>query len=129
MPFRLSRLMSAASASYGVFALTKPRHLGNALSRDPVRQADYDALALTYGVRDLTVSALGLLGRSERTVTTAMVLRILCDVTDAAVLGTRAGDRRARRLVLGVTLGWAALNAAALLLDRRSESAVSRPAG
>ncbi len=120
MRFPLSRVMSAATASYGVFALVKPRHLGNALTSDPVRQADYDALGLTYGVRDLTISSLALLGRTDRTVTTAMAMRILCDVTDAAVLGTRAEDQRSRRMVLGVTLGWAALNAVALLLDRRA---------
>ena len=31
MPFPLSRFMSAATASYGVYALVEPRHLGNAL--------------------------------------------------------------------------------------------------
>ena len=43
MTYRLSRLMSTATASYGVFALVRPRHLGNALTNDPVQQADYDA--------------------------------------------------------------------------------------
>jgi len=32
MPFPLSRFMSAATASYGVYALVEPRHLGNALA-------------------------------------------------------------------------------------------------
>ena len=78
MGFPLSRLMSAATASHGVYALASPRHLGNALTTEPVEQAGYDVLARTYGTRDLTVSK-----------------------------------------VLGVTLGWAALNLAALVTDRR----------
>jgi hypothetical protein len=120
MRYPLSRLMSAATASYGVFALVRPRHLGAALTTDAGRQANFDALALTYGVRDTALSLLGLLGRSERTVVTAMGLRILSDVTDAAVLGTWADNPSARRRLLGVTLGWGTLNALALLLDRRA---------
>ena len=111
--------MSAASASYGVFALVRPRHLGNALTRDPVQQADYDRLALAYGVRDTTISAVGLLGRSDQAVTAAMALRILSDITDAVVLSLRTDDPAIRRKVLAVTLGWGALNAGALILDRR----------
>ena len=30
MTFPLSRMMSAATASYGAYALTQPRHLGSA---------------------------------------------------------------------------------------------------
>jgi hypothetical protein len=119
MRYPLSRLMSAASASYGVFALVRPRHLGNALTKDPVQQADYDRLALAYGVRDTTISAVGLLGRSDQAVTAAMALRILSDITDAVVLSLRTDDPAIRRKVLGVTLGWGALNAGALILDRR----------
>jgi hypothetical protein len=123
MRYPLSRLMSAASASYGVFALVRPRHLGNALTRDPVQQADYDRLALAYGVRDTTISAVGLLGRSDQAVTAAMALRILSDITDAVVLSLRTDDPAIRRKVLAVTLGWGALNAGALALDRRRAAA------
>jgi hypothetical protein len=119
MSYPLSRLMSAASASYGVFALVRPRHLGNAMTQNPVKQADYDPLALTYGVRDTTISALGLLGRSDRAVTAAMVLRVLSDATDAVVLSVRADDDTVRRRILAITLSWGALNAGALILDRR----------
>jgi hypothetical protein len=123
MRYPLSRLMSAASASYGVFALVRPRHLGNALTHDPVQQADYDRLALTYGVRDTTISALGLFGRSDQAVTAAMALRVLSDLTDAVVLSLRNDDPAIRRKVLAVTLGWGALNAGALALDRRRAAA------
>jgi hypothetical protein len=118
MTYPLSRAMSVATAGYGVFALLRPRHLGTALTKDPVARAGFDTLALTYGARDLTVSTLGLLGRSERTVATAMAVRIAFDVSDGVILSSRA-DRAARGKVLGVTLGWATLNAVALMVDRR----------
>jgi hypothetical protein len=119
MTYRLSRLMSAATASYGVFALAVPRHLGNALTTNPLEQADYDVLARTYGARDLAVSAVGLLARSEAAVTAAMVVRIASDLSDCVLLSLQAKDSTARAKVLGVTLGWAALNIAALVADRR----------
>ena len=119
MTYRLSRIMSAATASYGVFALAFPRHLGNALTTNPLKQADYDVLARTYGARDLTVSAVGLLARSEAAVTAAMVVRIASDLSDCVLLTRQAEDSTARAKVLGVTLGWAALNLAALVADRR----------
>src|SRR3954454_16376455 len=117
MSFPLSRLMSTASASYGAYALAEPRHLGNAL--DPKHAADYDLLAEMYGVRDLAISPFGMLGRSEKTVTTAMRIRILCDIGDGVLLSMKAKDDETRAKVLGVTLGWAALNYLALRADRR----------
>lgn len=48
----------------------------------------------------------------------AMALRIAGDLSDAAVLGTRT-TAKVRAKVLGVTLGWAALNLAAHAADRR----------
>ena len=117
MTFALSRLMSTATASYGVYALAEPRHLGNAL--DPKNAAEYDLLAEMYGVRDLAISTFGILGRSEKTVTTAMRIRILCDIGDGVLLSMRAKDDETRAKVLGVTLGWAALNYLALRADRR----------
>jgi hypothetical protein len=118
MSYPLSRLMSAATATYGGYALYEPRHLGRALTSNPVEQSSYDTLAYTYGARDLTVSALGVFG-SERTVRTAMTVRIVCDVADGLILSARAGDDDTRVRVLGVTLGWASLNTLALLIDRR----------
>jgi hypothetical protein len=117
MTFPLSRLMSTASASYGVYALADPRHLGRVL--DPKHAADYDLLAQTYGARDLAISSVGVFGKGRKTVTAAMVIRIACDVSDGLILATRAPDQQTRQKVLGVTLGWAALNALALVTDRR----------
>ena len=114
-----SRLMSAATASYGAYALATPRHLGRFLTDDRRRQGDFDLLAQTYGARDLAISTVGMLGRSERTVTAAMLIRVACDVSDGLLLSAKAQDDEARAKVLGVTFGWAALNLLALARDRR----------
>ena len=117
MSFPLSRLMSTATATYGVYALANPRHLGDAV--DPKHADDYDLLATTYGARDLAISTVGLLGRSEKTISAAMAIRIACDISDGLILATRAKDDATRQKVLGVTFGWAALNTLALVSDRR----------
>ena len=114
-----SRLMSAATASYGAYALATPRHLGRFLTDDRRSQGDFDLLAQTYGARDLAISTVGMLGRSERTVTAAMLIRVACDVSDGLLLSAKAQDDEARAKVLGVTFGWAALNLLALARDRR----------
>ncbi len=117
MSYRLSRLMSTATAGYGAFALANPAHLGKALEADRKDQAGYDLLAQTYGVRDLAISSLGIFGRSGRTVKAAMLLRIAMDLGDAAVLSMKTDDDAVRQKVLTVTLGWAGLNTLALLID------------
>jgi hypothetical protein len=117
MSFPLSRLMSTATATYGVYALANPRHLGEVV--DPKHADDYDLLATTYGARDLAVSTVGMVGRSEKTVTAAMLIRIAFDVSDGLILAARAKDDATRQKVLGVTFGWAGLNALALASDRR----------
>ena len=117
MTFPLSRLMSTATATYGVYALANPRHLGDIV--DPKNADDYDLLATTYGARDLTIGTVALLGRSERTISAAMAIRIACDVSDGLILATRTKDAATRQKVLGVTFGWAALNMLALASDRR----------
>ena len=122
MTYPLSRIMSTASAAYGVYALTQPSHLWQALHSDQKDQAGLELLGRTYGVRDTAISALGILGRSDRTVRASMLLRIANDLGDAAILGTRTEDPDIRKKVLAVTLGWAALNAAALAIDSRRAS-------
>jgi hypothetical protein len=118
MTMTWSRLMSAASATYGGYALSTPRHLGRFLT-DRKSQGDYDLLARTYGARDLAISAVGLLGRSERTVTAAMLIRVACDVSDGLLLAPQAKDEDTRAQVLAITFGWAGLNLLALARDRR----------
>jgi hypothetical protein len=97
------------------------------MTDDRKGQADYDLLAQTYGARDVTIGALGMLGRSERTVTAAMLARIAFDVSDGLLLAQKAKDDDTRAKVIGVTFGWAALNGLALMVDRRrARRAVSR---
>lgn len=110
--------MSAATGAYGVFALVSPRHLGGVLTDDRREQQKYDLVATTYGFRDLAVSAVGVLGRSPEAVRAAMLIRIGFDLADAVVLAPVAQTPRARNKVLGATLGWATLNAVAVLVDR-----------
>ena len=119
MTYPLSRLMSASTLTYAGYALAQPRHLGAFMTSAEPQQAEYDLLAQTYGARDLAVGTLGLLGRSERTVTAAMLARIAFDLSDGLLLATRAEDDETKAKVLGVTWGYAALNTVALLADRR----------
>jgi len=119
MTYTWSRLMSASTLTYAGYALAQPRHLGEFMTSAERRQAEYDLLAQTYGARDLAVGTLGLLGRSERTVTAAMLARIAFDVSDGLLLASRADDDETKAKVLGITWGYAALNTLALLADRR----------
>ena len=126
MSYPLSRMMSAATVSYGAYALAEPRHLGRFMTDNEPQQAEFDLLAQTYGARDLTVGALGMFGRSERTVTAAMLARIAFDVSDGLLLSAKAEDEETRNQVLGITFGYAALNALALLADRRRARRAAR---
>lgn len=114
-----SRLISVATLAYGVFALAKPRHLAQGIEAPPEQAPAYDRLAYTYAGRDLAISALGIAGPTRALVTTAMGLRIAGDLADAATLGLDARSSKVRGKVLGATLGWATLNAAALAVDLR----------
>ncbi|MDP2774395.1 MAG: hypothetical protein Q8O61_12655 [Nocardioides sp.] len=114
-----SRVTAAASAAYGAYCLAKPQHLGQALNADLAEMPAYRDLAYTYGGRDLAISLAILTGRSPATVRTGVALRIAMDLTDCATLAASVGDRGLRTKVMAITLGWAALNGAALLLDER----------
>ena len=118
MTYPLSRALSAATAAYGGFALVRPAHLWQALDADRGDRDGLELLARTYGVRDLAISSLGMLG-GARTVRAAMLLRIAMDLGDAALLTSRTSDPAVRQKVLAVTLSWGALNMLALALDSR----------
>lgn len=117
MSYSLSRLMSAATAGYGAYALAQPDHLADALRADAADRPGLALLARTYGVRDLTISAFAVFGRSPKTVRTAMRFRFLNDVGDGVLLALRTSDPEVRSKVLAVTMGWAGLNALALTVD------------
>lgn len=114
-----SRIMSAATAGYAVFALVKPRHLGTALTRSPLKQPEYDLVARMFGPRDLALSALALLAPSASAREQAMLARVALDLADAALLTPEARTAGAKAKVLGATLTWAGLNVAAIVADRQ----------
>ena len=91
--FPASRAISVASAAYGVYALARPSHLADAMKAGADEREGYDNLAKAYGVRDLTISLLAMLGPA-RGVQWAMRSRIAGDLADCATLVTRADDGR-----------------------------------
>jgi hypothetical protein len=119
MTFPLSRALSTATASYAGYCFVDSRHLGRMVTTDPVKQADLDVLAHTFGARDFAVSSVVVFGRSPKTITAAMLLRIAFDVADGLILAAETDSDEARTRVLGLAFGWAALNTLALVIDRR----------
>ena len=118
---KYSKLMSLATAGYGAYCVANPRHLADALEVPAEQAPAIDRLAYTYAGRDLPIGATALLSRNPSVVTAAMVMRILSDLSDATVLGTGTASRPGvQRKVLAITLGYAALNTAALVADHRA---------
>lgn len=117
---RYSKLISSMTAAYGAFALAKPRHLADGIEAPALQAPAYDRMAYTYAGRDLSISGVALASGNPSVITAMMVLRILGDLSDAAILATGTHDSKVQGKVLGVTLGWAALNTAALVADRRA---------
>lgn len=114
-----SALISVATTAYSVFALAKPRHLGNAITASPLKQPDYDIAARTFGVRDLVVSGLALAAPTAQAREQAMMGRVVFDLTDSALFTNEATTTGRKAKVLAVTVGWAALNVAAIVADRK----------
>ena len=117
---KYSKLLSFATAAYGAFALAKPRHLADGIEAPASQAPAFDRMAYTYAGRDLSISGIAIASSNPSVVTAAMALRILGDLSDAAVLATGTSKPNVQRKVLAVTLGWAALNTAALVADRRA---------
>ena len=116
--YQASRAISVASAAYGVYALVKPSHLADVMQAGVEEREGYDNLARAYGVRDVTISLLGVLGPAWG-VRWAMRSRIAGDLADCATLVTKADDGKVRGKAAAITIGWAVLNFAAYRWDRR----------
>ena len=116
---RYSKILSLATAAYGTYALVKPRHLATALEAPTAQAPAFDRVSFTYAGRDLGISGLAVASKNPSVVSAMMVLRIVGDLCDAAILGTTATTSRGRNKVLGATLGWGVLNTVALVVDRR----------
>jgi len=112
-----SRAMSAATAVYGVYALVKPSHLADVMGADAGERSGYDSLARVYGVRDLVICAVGVLGPG-RGVAWAMRARMAGDLADCVTLVAKADEAKVRGKVAFVTVGWAVLNYLAYRWDR-----------
>ncbi len=117
---KYSKLVSLATALYGVFALVKPRHLADGIEAPADQAPAFDRVAYTYAGRDLSISGLALASRNPSVVSAAMVLRIIGDVADGIVLSTSTSKPAVQKKVLAVTLGWGVLNTVALVADRRA---------
>ncbi len=113
-------MISTATAGYAVFALVKPRHLGSALTKSPLKQPEYDLVARMFGPRDLAISALTLFAPSHAAAERAMMARVALDLSDAVMLTPEARNMGGKTKVLGATLTWAGLNVAAILADRKA---------
>ena len=97
------RAVSLATAGYAVYSLVKPEHLRRALGSDDEM---WDTVARVFGVRDLAVSAVGVLGSPT-------AARAALTIGDAALLGlTLDGDARTK--AVGAAGGWGLLNLAVL---------------
>ena len=116
MDYPLTRAAAVLTAVYNAYAVARPDALVTGLGGQ-VSTAESTLLGRTWAGRDLPVAALMLAAPSPLR-DAAVGLRIAADLTDATVLGLRTtGSPSTKALV--VTLGWAALNAAALTIDRR----------
>ncbi len=115
------RAVSLATAGYAVYSLVKPEHLRQESRRQqPPQQRRalgsddemWDTVARVFGVRDLAVSAVGVLG-SPTAARAALTIRTALDLGDAALLGlTLDGDARTK--AVGAAGGWGLLNLAVL---------------
>ncbi len=116
---KFSKLISLATAAYGVFALARPGHLADGVEAPAEQAPVFDRMAYTYAGRDLSISGLALASSNPSVITAAMALRIVGDLSDAAILATGTAKPQVQQKILAVTLGWAALNTMALVADRR----------
>lgn len=115
--YPVSRTVSVATGGYAVYCAVRPRHVANAVGAEGAVAETYDRLARTYFARDIGIGALGAFGPAA-TVPLSIGLRLLGDVGDSWALSIDQ-EPKVRQKVLKITLGWAALNAAALLIDRK----------
>lgn len=102
------RILGAATIAYSAAAIARP-----AIFAKPCGLAEPDGsvsepaarLITAIAVRDTVISLGMVLGRG-RTRQAAALARAACDYGDAAVLGARLSDPRARAKVVGVAAGW-----------------------
>jgi len=116
--FPLARALGLATVAYAVTSLVRPAILTGPTGLGNSRPAT--VLTRAVGVRDAASGAAIALAPGRRSLQLALAVRVLSDLGDAAVFGTAGLPADARRKTLAVSVGWAALNAAALAGLRRA---------
>ena len=113
------RVLGAATAAYSAAVvarpevLTTPTGLGDTLATH--------ALSRAVGARDLVSGVAVALAPAGTPLRLALLARVAMDLGDAA-LGLAAPDKATRTKVVAIALGWAAVNALALLATREKPS-------
>ncbi|WNV89206.1 hypothetical protein [Umezawaea sp. Da 62-37] len=110
------RALGAATAVYSAAVIAKPQVLTGptGLGDSPASRT----LGTAVGVRDLVSGLAVALAPSGVPLRLALLTRVAMDIGDSVVLGLAAPDRATRAKVVGIALGWAAINALALLATR-----------
>ncbi|MGD9990231.1 hypothetical protein [Pseudonocardia sp.] len=108
-----ARFLGAATATYAAATLARPSVLARPLRMGTSPATD--TLARAVGVRDLA-SGVAMVAATGHAGVVASAMRIGSDLGDAVVFGLSDLPADARRKAVGVALGWAALNSAALAL-------------
>ncbi|HEX6346032.1 hypothetical protein [Umezawaea sp.] len=113
------RVLGAATAAYSAAVIARPEVLTTptGLGDTPATHA----LTAAVGARDLVSGLAVALAPAGAPLRLALLARVAMDVGDA-VLALSAPDRATRNKVVAVALGWAAVNALALLATREKPS-------
>jgi hypothetical protein len=113
------RVLGAATAAYSAAVVAKPEVLTT-----PTGLGDTvatHALSRAVGARDLVSGLAVALAPAGTPLRLALLVRVAMDLGDAA-LGLAAPDKAIRTKVVAIALGWAAVNALALLATREEVS-------
>jgi hypothetical protein len=114
------RALGVATAVYSAAVIAKPKVLTkpSGLAETPATRT----LATAVGARDLVSGLAVTFAPSGLPLRLALLVRVAMDLGDTVVLGLAAPDKSTRAKVIGVTLGWAAINALALLATREQKA-------
>ncbi|GAA1834341.1 hypothetical protein GCM10009836_10680 [Pseudonocardia ailaonensis] len=114
----LARLLGLATTAYAVTTLVRPSVLTG-----PTEVGETPSTAVltrAVGARDAASGLAIALAPGRRSLQLALATRAASDLGDAVAFGTADLSPEARKKILAVSLGWAALNVAALIAVGRS---------
>ena len=121
MDYPLTKALAVATLGYSAWVVRSPDTLRKQLDDPADWRRAATRLAYTYAGRDVPISVLTLVGGTAGARTGAL-LRIAGDLTDAVTLGTTGSSDASRKKAVSVALGYAAVNAVALLVDERQQN-------